>query len=70
MNYSLSYEDAKALLIVFYNSPYQVSAPFVEILHKMKAEDGSIFGDAIAAEKAATQAAANAAPSEEVKEVA
>jgi hypothetical protein len=35
MDFKLAYEDAKKLLNIFYQSPYQVSAPFVAILHEM-----------------------------------
>ncbi len=70
MNYSISYEDVKALYTIFFNSPYGVSAPFIELLHKLKAEDGSMFGDALAAERAANAPVANDVPIEDAKEAA
>jgi hypothetical protein len=36
VNFTLSYEDAKKLLHVFYHSPYQVAASYVDMLHALE----------------------------------
>jgi len=57
MNFRISYEDAKKLLGVFYNSPYAVSAPFVMILDGLQNDEGITLKTCIdveRAEKAAT----------------
>lgn len=37
-NFTLSYEDAKKILSVFYNSPYRNVVGYVEIMHGLKEE--------------------------------
>jgi hypothetical protein len=41
-HFTLSYEDAKKILGVFYNSPYRNVAYFVDILHASKEEGTDI----------------------------
>lgn len=43
MQFKINYEDVKRLLGIFYNSPYQVSAPYVELLHNLKDDNEGIF---------------------------
>lgn len=40
MKFSISYENAKKILEVFYNSPYLAALPYIEILHNMKQRMG------------------------------
>lgn len=37
-NFTISFEDAKKILSVFYNSPYRNVVGFVDILHAIKEE--------------------------------
>ena len=41
-DFIISYEQAKKLLEVFYNSSYHLSIPYVEILHKMQENNGHL----------------------------
>ena len=41
MDFKISYEDAKKVLGVFYNSPYSLSAPYVVILDNLVSVDGN-----------------------------
>lgn len=50
MNFKLPYEEAKKLLHVFYQSPYQVSAPFVHMLDNLSNEEGVTLRQSIEAE--------------------
>ena len=59
MNFKMSYEEAKAILAVFYQSPYQVSAPYVAILDNLLNEDGESLKACIDAERAAKAATPN-----------
>jgi len=42
MNFIISYEDAKKILEVFYNSTYKQVLPYVEIMHGLCEEKGSL----------------------------
>ncbi len=71
MQFTISYEDVKKLIGVFYNSAYQVSAPYVDVLHNLKGEDGQSFlhhldveRAVVAAQQAVPQAEAVAEPVE------
>jgi hypothetical protein len=55
MNFKIPYEDAKKILSVFYQSPYQVSAPFVAILDGMKNDEDNTLRHCIEAEIEATK---------------
>lgn len=55
MYFKLSYDEAKKLLQVFYQSPYQISAPYVHILDNLLNEDALTLKKCIEAEMAANQ---------------
>lgn len=69
MQFTITYEDVKKLLGVFYNSPYQVSAPYVDIIHNMKGEDGQSFLHHLEVEKSIVAAQQNPSPVAEPVEV-
>jgi len=62
MNFTISYEDAKKILGVFYNSPYQNVVPYVAILDNLKSIEADItLKQAVEAEHAANSVTPNAA---------
>jgi len=70
MQFKITYDDIKKLLGVFYNSPYQISAPYVDILHNLKDDLDTSFLTHLEAEKTliataeAQRNSANAGPVE------
>lgn len=55
MDFKISYEDAKKILGVFYNSPYQNVLPYVAILDNLKSVDCDLtLKQAVEAEHAAS----------------
>jgi hypothetical protein len=41
-DFILSIANAKKLLEVFYNSPYHLSIPYVDMLHKLQEQNGNL----------------------------
>jgi hypothetical protein len=61
MNFTISYEDAKKVLGVFYNSPYQNVLQYVAILDNLKCVDSDVtLKQAVEAEHAANVVTQNA----------
>ena len=60
MNFTISYEDAKKILAVFYQSPYQVSAPYVAILDGLVNAEGVTLKACVDVERAASAITPNA----------
>ena len=61
MDFKISYEDAKKILGVFYNSPYQNVLSYVAILDNLKCVDSDLtLKEAVEAEHAASLVTQNA----------
>lgn len=61
MDFKISYENAKKILGVFYNSPYQNVLPYVAILDNLKSDDCDLtLKQAVEAEHAASLETPNA----------
>jgi len=66
MDFVISYEDAKKILGVFYNSPYQNVLPYVAILDNLKCSNADVtLKQAVEAEHEARIAAESATPNAE-----
>ena len=57
MHFKLPFEDAKKLLSVFFQSTYQVSAPFVAILDNLQNDEGETLRQCIEKEIEAVKSA-------------
>ncbi len=42
MSFKISFEDAKRILSVFYNSKYNEAIGYIEILHNIKEDDSDL----------------------------
>ncbi len=65
MNFKIPYIEAKKILSVFFQSPYQVSAPYVAVLDALENEEGKTLRECIEAEiEANKEVAAEPEPTE------